>query len=81
VPAGIILLALFILACFAAGGTIGTFRRNYAMLFYGGRYPALGDILQPPAPPPPPSPAWQPVQPPGQPWQPGPGARGFGGGV
>lgn len=42
-------------ACFVAiglGGPLGTAIRNYALLFYGGRYQMLGDILWP-APPPP----------------------------
>jgi hypothetical protein len=51
VPAGILLLGLFMLAFIGISGTIGTFRRNYALLFYGGRYPLLGNILQPPLPP------------------------------
>jgi hypothetical protein len=64
IPAGILLLGLFFLALIGASGTIGTFRRNYALLFYGGRYPPLGDILQPPVPPPAP---WIPSPAPGIP--------------
>ncbi len=30
------------------GGSIGIATRNYALLFYGGRYKALGDLLDPP---------------------------------
>jgi hypothetical protein len=65
VPAGILLLGIFFLAGIGVSGTIGTYRRNYALLFYGGRYPPLGNILQPPmpmppAPPLPPTPAWEP---------------------
>lgn len=52
VPAAILLGGLFLLALIGVSGTIGTFRRNYALLFYGGRYPPLGNILQPPIPPP-----------------------------
>jgi hypothetical protein len=62
VPAAILLLALFILAFIGVSGTIGTFRRNYGLLFYGSRYPLLGDILQPP----PPLPPWQPGFAPGR---------------
>jgi hypothetical protein len=51
VPAGIVAGAIFLLAVMGLGGTIGTFRRNYALLFYGGRYPRMGDILAPPLPP------------------------------
>jgi hypothetical protein len=32
------------------GGPIATWIRNYALLFYGGRYKPLGDILSPPQP-------------------------------
>jgi hypothetical protein len=53
VPAAILLGGLFFLAFIGVSGTIGAFRRNYALLFYGGRYPPLGNILQPPLPPPP----------------------------
>jgi hypothetical protein len=35
------------------GGPVATWIRNYALLFYGGRYKALGDLLYPPAPSPP----------------------------
>jgi hypothetical protein len=64
IPAAILLFALFVVALIAIGGTIGTFRRNYALLFYGGRYAPLGNILQPPLPPSP-IPQWQPSPPAG----------------
>ena len=41
-------LCLFVAVCL--GGPIATWTRNYALLFYGSRYPALGDILSPPPP-------------------------------
>jgi len=41
----IIGIGIFLPAGIAIGGTIGTFVRNYALLFYGGRYPALGQLL------------------------------------
>jgi len=69
VPAAILGAALFLVAIVAIGGTIGTFRRNYALLFYGGRYPPLGVILAPRLPPPPP--AWEPPQQPGTSGTPG----------
>lgn len=50
----IIVLALIAIAvCLAlcVGGPIGIAVRNYALLFYGGRYKALGDLLSPPPPP------------------------------
>jgi hypothetical protein len=53
IPVGIVIGAFLLLAVMGLGGSIGTFRRNYALLFYGGRYPQLGDILAPlPLPPP-----------------------------
>jgi hypothetical protein len=48
VPAGIIgFLALLVIGI-GVGGTIGTFHRNYALLFYAGRYRALAMELFPP---------------------------------
>ena len=60
IPAALLLVAVLFLAIIALGGTIGTFRRSYAMVFYAGRYPTLGEILQPtpPMPIPPPPAAW-----------------------
>jgi len=62
IPLAILAVALLIVIGIAVHGTIGTFLRNYAILFYGGRYPILGSMLPPPAPPR----VWQPayVQPP-----------------
>jgi hypothetical protein len=71
IPAGILLLSLLFAAFIGVSGTIGTFRRNYALLFYGGRYPPLGEILQPPLPPAP-YPSWTPGPAPG----PAPGVAG-----
>ncbi len=45
---GLIGLAFVLLLGFSLGGPIATWIRNYALLFYGGRYQALGDILSPP---------------------------------
>jgi hypothetical protein len=56
IPAAILAFALILVAGIAIGGTIGTFRRNYAILFYAGRYPPLAMVLWPPPPPAPPSP-------------------------
>lgn len=42
---------LTFLLILAIGGPIGTWTRTYALLFYGGRYQPLGDILEPPAAP------------------------------
>ena len=49
---GLIGLAFMLLLGFGLGGPIATLIRNYALLFYGGRYQALGDILSPPPPAP-----------------------------
>lgn len=43
-------IAIFLGLC--VGGPIGIYMRNYALLFYGGRYQALGDLLFPSPPPP-----------------------------
>lgn len=46
-----LLIAIVVGICF--GGPLSTATREYAIVFYGGRYQPLGDILFPPAPPPP----------------------------
>lgn len=62
VPAAIIVGVGFLLMFFGVTGMIGTFRRNYALVFYAGRYPLLGEILYPPPAPivPPAPPVWIP---------------------
>jgi hypothetical protein len=57
---GIVGVSLGLLVAFSLGGPIATWIRNYALLFYGGRYQALGDLLDPPPPPPPPADPWTP---------------------
>lgn len=52
VTAILILVAAAILVAVCVGGMIGIAVRNFALLFYGGRYQALGDLLSPPQPPP-----------------------------
>ncbi|WP_263355949.1 DUF7544 domain-containing protein [Acidicapsa ligni] len=47
IVAGAAFLALLVCAMIGVGGTIGTFMRNYALLFYGGRYPELARVLWP----------------------------------
>ena len=37
-----------VLASICLGGPVSTGIREYALIFYGGRYRALGDILYPP---------------------------------
>ncbi len=47
---GLFTLCLGLLVAISVGGPIATWKRNYALLFYGGRYQTLGDILSPPPP-------------------------------
>jgi hypothetical protein len=49
----VIYLAVILAASFMCNGVTGTFFQAYALYFLGGRYPLLGEILQPtPIPPP-----------------------------
>ena len=49
---GVVGLCFALLATVCLGGPLSTGIREYALMFYGGRYPALGDMLYPsPAPP------------------------------
>jgi len=50
VVGALILAAVLFVCAISIGGTIGTFTRNYGLLFYAGRYPELGALLLP-APP------------------------------
>jgi hypothetical protein len=54
IAGGILLLVLFfvfvIFVSTLALGCLHTFFQAYALYFLGGRYPALGDLLEPPAP-------------------------------
>jgi len=52
---GVIGAGLGLLVAFSLGGPVATWIRNYALLFYGGRYAALGEILSPNPPPQPPA--------------------------
>jgi hypothetical protein len=47
---GLVGFAFAVLASICLGGPLSTGVREYALLFYGGRYQALGNILFPPAP-------------------------------
>jgi hypothetical protein len=63
---GLVVLVVYVLATVAIYGTAAVFKQSYAAYFFGGRYAALGDRLEPPpapamiehldAPPPPSSP-------------------------
>jgi hypothetical protein len=44
---GVVAFGLLLLASICLGGPISTGIREYALMFYGGRYQALGDILYP----------------------------------
>lgn len=48
---GVLALIFAVLAGICLGGPVSTGVREYALLFYGGRYQALGDMLYPPTPP------------------------------
>ncbi|MGO9338983.1 MAG: hypothetical protein ACLPY1_15935 [Terracidiphilus sp.] len=47
---GVIAFGFAVLASICLGGPVSTGIREYALVFYGGRYQALGDILYPPIP-------------------------------
>jgi hypothetical protein len=49
---GVIAFGFALLASICLGGPLSTGTREYALIFYGGRYKALGDILYPPSAPP-----------------------------
>jgi hypothetical protein len=55
--------AVIVIAAFMLASIIGTFFQAYAIYFLGGRYPLLGEILQP-TPEPPPTFYYQPAPPP-----------------
>ncbi|HEX4067806.1 MAG TPA: hypothetical protein VHZ09_17425 [Acidobacteriaceae bacterium] len=44
---GLIALAVALFVGLCVGGPLSTAIREYALLFYGGRYPRLGDLLSP----------------------------------
>jgi hypothetical protein len=48
---GVIAFGFALLASICVGGPVSTGIREYALIFYGGRYKALGDILYPPTSP------------------------------
>jgi hypothetical protein len=47
---GVVAFGFAVLASICLGGPLSTGVREYALIFYGGRYPALGNILYPPPP-------------------------------
>jgi len=49
---GVVGLCFALLATICLGGPLSTGIREYALMFYGGRYPALGDMLYPSSAPP-----------------------------
>jgi hypothetical protein len=48
---GVLAVGFALLASVCLGGPVSTGLREYALVFYGGRYQLLGDILFPPPPP------------------------------
>ena len=48
---GLLAFGFALLASICLGGPVSTGIREYALIFYGGRYKELGDILYPVAPP------------------------------
>jgi hypothetical protein len=59
--AGLIAFGLGVLITISFGGPIAIAIRNYALVFYGARYPVLGDALYPPMAPPAVAPAPAPL--------------------
>jgi hypothetical protein len=51
VSVGVVAFVVAMLVFIAAFGPLKTAVREYALIFYGGRYRPLGDILYPPSPP------------------------------
>jgi hypothetical protein len=49
---GVVAFGYALLAGICLGGPLSTGLREYALIFYGGRYQALGDLLYPQLPPP-----------------------------
>ena len=49
---GVVAFGYALLAGICLGGPLSTGLREYALIFYGGRYQALGDLLYPSPPPP-----------------------------
>ena len=45
---GVVAFGIVLFAVICLGGPLSTAVRQYALLFYGGRYQKLGDILFPP---------------------------------
>lgn len=58
---GVFMFALGVLVTICVGGPLCVAIRNYALVFYGGRFKALGEILYPPAAAAPPNPGTAPA--------------------
>jgi hypothetical protein len=48
---GVVAFGFMLLASICLGGPVATATREFALIFYGGRYRTLGEILYPSAPP------------------------------
>ncbi|HVC46446.1 MAG TPA: hypothetical protein VND90_04315 [Terracidiphilus sp.] len=77
-PLAILAVAVAIFVSICLGGPLATWIRNFALIFYGGRYQALGDLLNPaetkPFQPPPPPVEAGPTPPPAEADEPAPPA-------
>jgi hypothetical protein len=47
---GILFVAIYAVVMISIYGIAGVFKQSYAAYFFGGRYPQLGDLLEPPPP-------------------------------
>ena len=45
---GLVAIAVYLMAIVSVYGVAAVFKQSYAVYFFGGRYPALGDRLEPP---------------------------------
>jgi uncharacterized membrane protein len=49
IAVGLVALAVYLAAIVSVYGISAVFKQSYAAYFFGGRYPELGDRLEPPA--------------------------------
>jgi hypothetical protein len=49
---GLVAIAVYMVAILSVYGISAVFKQSYAVYFFGGRYPALGERVEPPPPPP-----------------------------
>jgi hypothetical protein len=51
IPVGLVVVVAYSVAIISIYGTAAVFKQSYAAYFFGGRYAALGERLEPPTPP------------------------------